>query len=189
MGIILIKRSNQVKGSIIIIFLVLLTGCSTKDIVLNYSPSSTMTVKGALDVGRFEYLPAKNNDIKPNQIKNSALGNVLFEKNIHEYFEAALFTEARFVGIEVNNSNASVSGEIREFFIDDLGFSVDWTLEVTYLVKKNGQRSNCYHKTKKIEKNTEKFANVFGTLNEIIKLNIEEAFKDMEFTECIRLAS
>ncbi len=183
------ERSDYLKIFAIAIYLVFLAGCSVKSIVLNYSPSSTLSVKGALDVGKFDYLPSLDKDVEPNQIKNTAMGNIFFEKNIHEYFEAALFTEARFVGIEINNPNSIVSGKIIEFLIDDLGHSIDWTLEISYLVKRKDQNSDCFNKTKKIEKKTEKFVNVFGTLREVIKLNIEEAFKDPNFVECIRLES
>jgi hypothetical protein len=161
------------------------TGCANAPIVINYTPSSTMSVDGELKVGNFRYLPGENNSrIKSNQIRNTAIGNVLFEKNIDEYFETALFTESRFVGIEIKDSSNTVSGEIIEFLIDDLGYNVDWTLEVKYQVS-NSDNSECYSKVHKFEKKTAKFANVFGTLNEIMKLNIEQAFKDETFVSCI----
>ena len=171
---------------IIIISSLLLGGCAGAPIMLNYAPSSTKSVEGALKVGDFEYLPAKNNsELKPNQIRNTALGEILLEKNIDEYFKTALFTESRFVGIKVNKSKNVVSGQIKEFLIDDLGYSIDWTLEVNFVVNNGGSAGTCYNKTHKIEKNTAKFANAFGTLNEVMKLNIEEAFNDKDFVRCI----
>ncbi len=174
-----------VKYSCIAALAVALTGCANAPITLNYAPSSTMSLDGELKVGNFKYLPGENNKkIKPNQIRNTAMGTVLLEKNVDEYFETALFTESRFVGLKVKDSNNVVSGEIVEFLIDDLGYSIDWTLEVNYLVL-NGQGSECYKKVHKIEKNTAKFANPFGTLNEVMKLNIEKAFEDPAFISCV----
>ena len=162
-----------------------LTGCASAPITLHYAPSSTMTVDGELKVGNFKYLPGENNvDIEPNQIRNTALGDVILDKNINKYFETALFTESRFVGIKVKDSTNEVSGEIIEFLIDDLGYSIDWTLEVKYIVTQN-TNYECYSKVFKIEKNTAKSTNVFGTLNEIMKLNIEKAFQDSSFVECV----
>jgi hypothetical protein len=44
-----------------------------------------------------EYLSdAKNFKVKTNKIRNTAIGIVILEKSVDEYFEAALFTEARF---------------------------------------------------------------------------------------------
>jgi len=173
--------------SIIILSTLILGGCATAPITLNYAPSSTKTVNGALTVGNFEYLPSKIGKfpVDPNQIKNTAIGDIILDKNIDEFFKTALFTESRFVGIKMNSNNAVVSGQIKEFLIDDLGYSIDWTLEVNYVVKNNGHENNCYDKTHIIKKNTAKFANEFGTLNEIMKLNIEKAFNDKSFVTCI----
>ncbi|MCG9622103.1 hypothetical protein L1D56_19350 [Vibrio diabolicus] len=169
----------------ITIAILTLTGCSTAPITLNYAPSSTMSAEGSVNVGDFKYLPGEvNPDVKPNQIRNTALGDILFEKNVDEYFEKAVFTESRFIGIKVGNSQNEVFGEIREFLIDDLGSSIDWTLDVSYRVNSKGDRA-CYNKVHRIEKNTAKFVNVFGTLNEIMKLNIEQAFADQAFLDCI----
>ena len=162
--------------------LVILTaGCAAPPITLNYAPTSTMTVEGEMNVGDFRYIPGEGETIKPNQIKNTAMGSILFEKNIDQYIETAVLTESRFVGIKLQDSATQVTGEINEFLIDDLGFSVDWTLDIRYLI------DGCYDKTHKIEKTTGKFVNVFGSLNEVIKLNIEMLFEDPQFKTCIKV--
>jgi uncharacterized lipoprotein len=163
------------------ILAVLVTGCTTPPLTLNYAPTSTMTVEGEMSVGDFRYIPGETETIKPNQIKNTAMGSIIFEKNIDQYIETAVFTESRFVGIKLQDSATQVTGEINEFLIDDLGFSVDWTLDIRYMV------DGCYDKTHRIEKTTGKFVNVFGSLNEVIKLNIEMLFEDSQFKSCIKI--
>lgn len=160
-----------------------MSGCATQPLTLNYGPTSTMSVDGAMSVGDFRYIPAENGKTKPNQIPNTAMGEVIFEKNIDEYIETALFTEARFVGIDVGKGTAEVSGSINEFSIDDLGFNVDWVLDISYQVK--NENGICFETRKVVEKRTEKFGNVFGALNEVIKLNIEQLFSEPEFVRCI----
>ncbi len=164
-----------------VLFILFFTGCADK-VVVNYAPSSTMVVKGNVKVGQFEYLPIEKFKVQSNQIRNTAIGSIIFEKNINEYFRDAVFNESRLVGIKVDGEN-QVSGEINDFLIDDLGFSVDWTLDVKYNVMKNGNL--CYSDNKILKKNTSKFINPFGTLNEVLKLNIEKVFKDIKFVECI----
>jgi len=161
-----------------------LVGCAPAPIVLNYAPSSTMTVKGSESVSGFDYLPAAKGKVKPNQIRNTAIGNVYLEKNVGEYFKQAFFTESRFVGINVDGGPV-VHGKINEFLIDDLGYSIDWTLDVTYVVDGASADEPCFKKDKAIKRHTAKFANVFGTLNEVMKQNIEEVFKDPAFVKCI----
>ncbi|MDY1548771.1 hypothetical protein [Luteibacter sahnii] len=144
-----------------------------------------MSVKGYERVGTFDYAPAKSGKIKPNQIRNTApLGNVMLEKPVHEYFEKAVFTESRFVGIDVSGSGPLVHGTIDDFVIDDLGYNVDWTLAVTYVVDGDGPKP-CFHSQKKLARRSTKFVNPFGALNELLKDNIELAFKDPNFVSCI----
>jgi hypothetical protein len=130
------------------------------------------------------YLPAQGGKVKPNQIRNTALGDIKFEQNIDSIFRDAVFKELRFVGVRVDATNKFLSGEIQEFLIDDLGYSIDWTLTVKYQVK-DGDRI-VYNDTKTIQKKTSKFANVFGALNETIKMNIEELIKDSKFITIIK---
>lgn len=162
------------------VLVILVTGCATPNHVLNYAPSSTMSMEGNMQVGRFTYRPAETGRVKPNQIRNTALGSIYFEKEINEYIETALFTEARFVGIRLSEAGPEVNGEIIEFLIDDLGFSIDWTLEILYEIE------GCYSQTQTVERNTAKFGNPFGTLNEVIKLNIEQLFSDPGFVDCVQ---
>ena len=168
-----------------LILLLMAAGCTTPEHVVNYSPSSTMTVAGSGKVGDFRYMPSEiSDDITPNQIRNTAIGDIKFEKNIDEYFETAVFSEFRLVGIEADDTASVVSGEITEFIIDDLGYSVDWTLNVHYVVTGPGNTA-CYDQTQSYEKHTPKFSNFFGVLNEVIKSNIELALKDPAFVRCL----
>lgn len=146
-----------------------------------------MTVHGHETVGPFRYLPAESGKAKPNQIRNTAIGNILLDKNVADYFKEALFDESRFVGIKMG-SGPRVSGTINDFLIDDLGWSVDWTLDVTYRIQ-NMDGGVCYTGDKVLKKHTAKFANAFGTLNEVMKLNIEKLFGDPAFVRCINQAT
>jgi uncharacterized lipoprotein len=164
---------------------VALTGCGTNKLPLNYAPTSVLTASGEARVDQFDYAPARGGKIKSNQIRNTAIGNLYFEQDIAVIFKDAVFKELRFVGVKMDAGNATISGEIEEFLIDDLGYSVDWTLRVRYQVK-DASGAVVYESVKNIQRNTNKFANVFGALNETIKLNIEEIIKDPAFLKTIQ---
>jgi uncharacterized lipoprotein len=165
---------------LILVASLILSGCASTPLTLNYAPSSTLSVEGQVAVGDFKYLPGQLNDkVQPNQIRNTAIGSVVFEKNIDEYIETALFLESRFVGIKLNDKAQSIHGEINEFLIDDLGFSIDWTLDIRYVL------DGCYDETHVLNKKTDKFGDVFGNLNEVIKLNVEMLLDDAAFQTCI----
>jgi len=153
---------------------------------MHYSPSSTLSAEGAVAVSSFSYSASTSGAIQPNQIRNTAMGTILFDKDIAKVFEEAVFTEFRFVGIKVASEKLEITGDIQEFLIDDLGFSVDWTLRVKYQIKNKQSGEIAYTEVKELKKTTEKFGNIFGALNEVIKLNIESLIRDEKFKALIK---
>jgi uncharacterized lipoprotein len=174
----------SMKSAALLLFSALfLPGCVTT-IPMNYAPSSTMSAEGAVSVGSFDYLPAIKGRVEPNQIRNTAIGDAKFDKNVDSIFRDAVFKELRFVGVDVSDNELQLGGEIQEFLIDDLGYSIDWTVRVKYVVSDaSGVR---YEAVKEVERTTNKFVNVFGSLNETIKLSVEELLKDPAFVDAIR---
>jgi uncharacterized lipoprotein len=179
-------RRNLCRGLVVVAVVALLAGCASPPIAVNYSPSSILLAEGSVEVGSFRYLPGESGRVKPNQIMNTALGSVLFEKEIGELFREAVLKELRFVGVKIQSDKRVLQGEIVEFLMDDLGFSIDWTLEVRYRVTTVGSGAVIYESWKKLEKKTDKFNNIFGILNEIIKLTIEQLISDPGFTAAIK---
>jgi uncharacterized lipoprotein len=159
------------------------SGC-VSTLPINYAPSSTLSASGSVSVVPFAYAPAESRKVDPNQIRNTAMGSIHFEQNIDVIFRDAVFKELRFVGVKVDDPTKKLSGTIVEFLIDDLGYSVDWTLTVKYRVTSGSD--TVYERVKEIKRKTAKFANVFGALNETIKLNIEELIKDPDFVSAIK---
>jgi hypothetical protein len=167
------------------LILIALSGCAT--LPVNYAPSSTLSASGSVSVDRFEYAPAQNGKVKPNQIRNTAMGKIRLEQNIGLLFHDCVFKELRFVGLKVNDPNRKLTGVIQEFLIDDLGYTADWSLVVTYRVTAGGKTT--YEGTKKVERSKTKFvaANVFSVLlKETIKQNIEELIKDPAFLTAVK---
>lgn len=178
--------TSHIKKLALVSFVATLAGCSGQPLTVTYTPSSTLTAEGSMDVGSFSYRPSEiNPDIRPNQIRNTAIGSILFDDSIANYFERAVFTEARFTGIKVGKSDTKLTGEIKEFLADDLGYSVDWTLDVEYVVThKDG--AVCYSRSHDVRKTTNKFVNIIGSLNEVMRLNIERVISDKNFIDCIQ---
>lgn len=174
---------KMASASLVLTAFISLSGC-VATLPVNYAPSSTMSVSGTISVADFSYSPAENGRVKPNQIRNTAIGNMYFDQNIDLLVRDAVFKELRFVGIKVNGEDNKLTGEIEEFLIDDLGYSVDWTLRIRYVAK--GVDGVLYESTKETKRKTGKFANLFGALNETIKLNVEELLKDSEFISVIQ---
>ncbi|MGP8153455.1 MAG: hypothetical protein ACLQBQ_04825 [Smithella sp.] len=158
-------------------------GCAR--IPLSYLPSSANKVSGSVSVSSFKYLPAETGKVKPFQIRNTALGNLKFDKNINIFFRDSVAAELRFSGVELDDKTRVLSGEIEDLLIDDLSYDVNWTLKVNYLVKDLQTGDAVYASTKTTQRKASKLVNVNSALNEMIKLNIEELIKDEGFIKAI----
>lgn len=175
---------NKVQiGALLGALVTVLSGC-VSTVPVNYAPSSTLSASGSVSVSSFTYTPAATGKVTPNQVRNTALGSVKFEQNVDVIFRDAVFKELRFMGVKMDDSSRILSGEIEEFLIDDLGYSIDWTLRVKYVLKRNGEL--VFEATKEVQRKTNKFVNPLGALNETIKLNIEELAKDAAFLGAIQ---
>ena len=158
-------------------------GCAK--ISMSYLPGSTSKVSGDVSVSDFKYLPAETGKVKPFQIRNTAWGNLKFNKDISVFFKDAVSQELRFAGVKLDDKTLVLSGEIEDFLIDELSYNADWTLKVRYLVKNMRTGEIAYTSTKTTQRRASKLVNLNSALNEMIKLNIEDLLKDEAFIQAI----
>lgn len=180
--------TNLARVLVASIALAALSGCANAPVPVNYAPSSVKTATGALSVSDFKYLPAEPTAAKPipsNLIRNTAMGEVKIDRDVKVLVRDAVFSELRFVGVKTNDQSKVLSGEIEEFLIDDLGYSVDWTLRIKYFITDATSKKVVFESVKNTQRKTAKFANPFGALNETIKLNVESLMDDADFIKTI----
>lgn len=142
-----------------------------------------------MSVADFSYVPATpsgKKPVAPNQIRNTAMGDIKIDRDVSKFVRDAVFSEFRFVGIKINDPNRILTGEIEEFLIDDLGYSIDWTLQIKYVLTDPRSQKPIYIGSKTTKRNTAKFVNVFGALNETVKINVEQLLDDTEFSNSIK---
>ena len=179
----IIAGSKNILVLTAIVTLFFVQGCAR--IPLSYVPGSVRKASGSVAVSNFKYLPAETGKVKPFQIRNTALGNLKFDKDIDIYVRDAVIAELGFVGIKIVDHNRVLGGEIEDFLIDESSTSADWTLKIHYHVK-NMQTGNIVYASAKItQRKASKLVNVSGAINEMIKLNIEELLQDEEFIKAI----
>lgn len=157
----------------------LLGGCGLTRIDADYSPSSSLSVHGAAQIGTFEYRPT-DGKLKPNQLRNRAFAEVYLDKNVDVFIRESLLKELRFVGVKIG-SGAVVSGEIKDFLDDDADGNV-MSLDVHYVVK-NAAGNVLYDGEK-----TSKAPSTFGTgnrLDRVLKENFEALIADPAFIKAI----
>lgn len=180
------KKQYLVSVSLLAAFF--LSGCANAPIPVNYSPSSVKTAAGSLSVSDFTYLPSNPAAAKPvasNQIRNTAMGEIKIDRDISKFVRDAVFAELRFVGLKTNDSSRVLTGDIEEFLVDDLGYSIDWTLRIKYTLTDAASKKVLFSSVKATQRKTAKFANAFGALNETIKINAEQLVEDADFLKAI----
>lgn len=152
-------------SSIVTVFL--LTGCAGT-IPVTYSAQNFVRYVGKADIGNFTYIPADVDivgganaisDVKryrnlkrgetppprglakvaPNQLQNTAVGSIYVGVNIADLVKRATALELEKTGFLIGDNNSiQVSGDVLEFKLNDLGYSVDWTYSIRYkLVQKS----------------------------------------------------
>jgi uncharacterized lipoprotein len=183
------KRSTLRKSLILLtVSAGLFAGCATAPARVDYTPSSVMSATGSVSVVDFRYIPFESSVVASNQIKNTALGKIEIDKDVKDFFRDAVVAELRIVGIKLDSRTRMLGGDISEFIADDLGFTVNWTLRVRYLVKEIEGNKVLFESEKVVQRRTAKInlLNRFGALNETIKLNVEQLLKDPEFIKVIQ---
>ena len=162
--------------------LLVLAGCASI-LPLSYSPTSKLSASGSVAIGEFKYLPALNGRVERNQIQNTAWDDLFFDWEIGAFFRDALFKELNRVGVKTESGTRTLIGEVREFLIDDLGADVDWTIGVVYRV--TTVEKTVYESEKITRRRTPKRGDPSITMNESVRLNIEEVIRDPVFLKAI----
>jgi uncharacterized lipoprotein len=169
---------------------ILLAGCGTNPgLTVTYAPLSTKAISGNINVGSFAYLPSNPGTPKAvpaDVIRNTAMGEIKIDKNVSAFVRDAVFLELRAMGAKMNHPSKTLSGEIEEFLIDDLGYSIDWTLRIKYTITEQGSSNVVYQAVKNTQRKTAKFGNPLGALNETIKINVEQLTDDADFVNAIK---
>lgn len=129
-----------------------------------------------------------SSSILPNQARNTAVGTVLFERNVADIIRDASLTELRAIGITISGPTISreLTGEVQNLMVDDLGMNIDWSLRVIYTVAEKSNGDVVYSAVKEIKRTTPKFLNALGALNDLIRLNIEALATDPQFLAAIQ---
>jgi len=144
----------------IILYLCLLTliGCSNP-IIITYSAQSLPRGKSALNAETFKYLPADNKEVLPNQIQNTAGQDIFSDKDVSEYVKHAFLLELERSGYFSLTPKVTLNCDIMRLMCDDIGFSVNWYLDIKCNFIDNTTKAEIATESANISKKSiEKFA-------------------------------
>jgi hypothetical protein len=148
---------------------------------LVYRPASPFIAGGAVAIGTFDYLPAAGGKVAPDQIRNTALGNIHLDRTVAAYVGEAILKELRLTGVTVESNDRVLGGTIVELACDDLGYSSDWVVDVKYVVR-DGAGAVVYEGEKVTKIRTAKY---LDTVNDALRRNFEALLLDDAFLKAI----
>jgi hypothetical protein len=126
-------------------------------------------------------LPINTFKMTPDQVRNTAIGNIHLQTPVDQFLAEALLKQFRLAGVSVESKDRFLSGTIVDFLCDDLGDSIDWTLDVRYEVK--DAVGNVIYRSEKVIKATT--AKAMWTMALILRRNAEELLTDAAFLSAI----
>ncbi|MEM9046720.1 MAG: hypothetical protein AAGC81_18725, partial [Pseudomonadota bacterium] len=147
---------------------------------------------GRVEVGDFIYSPAAVGDVEANQLQNTAIGSIMIGTSVSDFVRRATALELERSGLEiVSDAPLMVTGDVKEFLLDDLGYSVDWSYSINYRLQ-NAQSGepiiDKLYKTPTVT--TGKFglpSDLTPSINQMILNSLEQFIRDVResgvFTE------
>jgi hypothetical protein len=168
-----------------LIIIILIYGCAGT-LPVTYVPQNFARYQGRADIGKFKYLPAEQGIVKPNQIQNTAIGQIYIGANISDFVQRATALELEKTGFNISDSNPlQISGEIIDFKADDLGYSVDWSYSIRYIITRKKDSAELLNKVYTAEpKKTGKFsmtaADYGPSVNEMVLSGYDKFIRDEE---------
>jgi hypothetical protein len=153
---------------------------------VTYVPQNFARYQGRVDIGRFKYLPAEQGIVAPNQIQNTAIGRIYIGANVSDFVQRANALELEKTGFNISDSNPlQIAGEVIEFKADDLGYSVDWSYSIRYIITRKKDSAELLNKVYTAEpKKTGKFSRAaadYGpSVNEMVLSGYDKFIRDEE---------
>ncbi|MGC6511159.1 MAG: integrase [Parvibaculales bacterium] len=136
------------KNLIVLLALSFSVGACSGTLPVEYNSQSYIKIKNKeLALGEFSYIAFDEGKVKSNQISNTAIGSIFIGEDVALYFKRATAIELGNAGVVINNEDdLELSGNVIQFEADDLGYSVDWTFKVHYLLQNKSKEETLIDK-------------------------------------------
>lgn len=179
------KKSFYLQAVLGLTAILFLYGCAGT-LPVTYVPQNFARYHGNIDIGRFTYEPADQGLVKPNQIQNTALGQIYIGANVSDFVQRATAAELEKTGFNISDQNPiQLTGEVLEFKADDLGYSVDWSYSIRYILTRKNDSTVLLNKVyiaepKKTGKFSRSASDYSPSVNEMVLSGYDKFIRDNE---------
>ena len=170
-----------------------LDSCSTT-VPASYTPQSFTEIGGGrVSIGEFSYAPMEGGAVAPNQLQNTAVWTIYIGTDVADFVRCATALELGRSGLRVSkDADYRVDGVVEELKLDDLGYSVDWTYRVRYILERSSDDATIIDAVYSVgPTRTGKFglpSDYSPSLNELVLEGIENFMEDIRAADVFSAA-
>lgn len=125
-------------------------GCAATLPTNSYTPQNFVRTMGKVDMGTFTYVAfVEGKKVKKsNQIQNTAAGQIYISTDVADFVKRGNALELEKSGVMLDPSAPiRLDANILEFKADDLGYSVDWSYKIQYMIVNKSDSQLLFDKT------------------------------------------
>lgn len=133
----------------------------------------------------FAYMPARNGDVSPNRIENTAMTGIILKDDISEVVRNSVANSLQVAGFHLNENKRVLSGSIEVFKVDDTRSTTFWTLKMHYVVTDSATRRVVFSTTRTVKQKSPKFTSSTIAIQDTVKLSIDALIDDPGFVKAV----
>jgi hypothetical protein len=159
------------------------TGCAVTLTLPPYQISSSQSFGGAIN--RISATQTQKPNVAANQIRNTAVGNILLTEPVADYITNAVRLELRAAGVKMGTGPCALDLTVEDYAAEDLGFNVTYISNIRYRLS---AATTLYDRQIEQRFTTDKFVVpelVLSSLQSVLAKNINEALSDANFQRAV----
>ncbi|CAB3777062.1 hypothetical protein LMG28614_00347 [Paraburkholderia ultramafica] len=179
----------MLKGCGAVALPLMLSACSWSWFGLNSSapraaahPTGSLSVAPARD---FAYMPARNGQVSPNRIENTAMTGIVLKDDISETVRNGVAKSLQIAGFHLTDGKRVLSGSIETFTVDDARSPALWTLKMRYVITDAATRKVVFSTIKTVKQKSPKFTNSTIAIEDTVKLSVDALIGDPGFVKAV----
>lgn len=130
-------------------------------------------------------MPARNGEVSPNRIENTAMTGVVLKDDINETVRDGIVNRLKIAGFHLDEGKRVLSGSIEKFSVDDTRSPAFWTLKMRYVVTDATTQKVVFSTTKTVKQKSPKFTSNTIAIEDTVRLNVDALIGDPGFVKAV----
>ncbi|CAE6736533.1 hypothetical protein [Paraburkholderia haematera] len=178
----------MLKGCGVVALPLMLSACSWSWFGLNSPPRAAVHSTGWLSVAPardFVYVPARDGQVSPNRIENTAMTGIVLKNDINEAVRNGIASSLQIAGFHLTEGRKVLSGSIEKFTVDDSRSPAFWTLKMRYIVIDAATQEVVFATTKTVRQKSPKFTSNTIAIEDTVRLSVDALISDPGFIKSV----